>query len=259
MFKLGVVQDVTLESSSSNSNFLQYLLVSLHPGYPNKRSLVQFVFLPSDCPSSKIKSAKTYLYYVYAYQPSWYTITQVPFIPRYMQLQLVKKSWNEAQATSSRRDCSNVWTTPYLGLDGTDAEEVPKPGTVTIFPYRPRGSVEFDVTNAVKRWREGVPNNGLVIRATNELVEGRDIRFANNAMPDSSQHAYILVSIASSPNGESSSRQTPVIGPSESSAIETPVKSSSVYSTKLLLFIRLFSFSNHLIQKMLNKAFFIDG
>ena len=229
VFKLEVVQDVTLERSTRNFNYLQYLIVSKHPSYPNKRSLVQFENLPSDIPSSKIKSAKMYLYYVYAHKASWYTITQVPFIPRYMQLHLVKKSWNEAQATSSRRDSSNVWTTPYLGLDGTDAEDVPEPGTVTIFPYRPRGFVEFDVTNAVKRWREGVPNNGLVISATNELVEGRDIRFASNAMPDSSQHPYILVSVASSPNEESSWRQTSVIGSRESSAIETPVKSSSGY------------------------------
>ena len=210
VFKLEVVQDVTLERASTNFNYLQYLIVSKHPGYPNKRSLVQFENLPRDCPSSRIKSAKMYLYYVYAHKASWHTITQTPFIPRYMQLHLVKKTWKEAEATSSRRDASNLWSTAYLGLDGTDAEEVPEPGTVTIFPYRPRGFVEFDVTNAVKMWSEGLPNNGLVIRATNELDEGRDIRFASNAMPDAAQHAYILVRVASSSACSSSSSLTAV-------------------------------------------------
>ena len=193
VFKLGVVQDVTLERSSSNFNNLQYLIVSKHPDYPNKRSLVQFENLPSDCPSSKIKSAKMYLYYVYAHKASSDSITKTPFVPRYLELHLVKKSWKETEATSSRRDSRNLWCTPYLGLDGTDAEQIPESGTLTIFPYRPRGLVEFDVTSAVKRWRDGVPNNGSVIRATNELDEGRDIRFASNAMSNFAQHAYILV------------------------------------------------------------------
>ena len=92
VFKLGVVQDVTLERSSVNWNFLQYLIVSKHPRYPNKRSLVQFENLPSDCPSSKIKSAKMYLYYVYAHKASSDSITKTPFVPRNLELHLVKKS-----------------------------------------------------------------------------------------------------------------------------------------------------------------------
>ena len=59
--------------------------------------------------------------------------------------------------------------------------------------YQPKGFVEFDVTNAVKDWSSGVPNNGSVIRATNELDPGRDTRFASNANMDSSTHAFVLV------------------------------------------------------------------
>ena len=50
--KLSVTQDVTLERGSQNFNSLEYLIVSKHPEYPNKRSLVQFEDLPSSCPSS---------------------------------------------------------------------------------------------------------------------------------------------------------------------------------------------------------------
>ena len=89
VYKLEVTQDVTLESASSNYNWLQYLLVSKHPQYPNKRSLVQFENLPSDCPSDKIQGAKMYLYFVYAHKASWHTIQQTPFIPRHMEVHIL--------------------------------------------------------------------------------------------------------------------------------------------------------------------------
>ena len=89
VFKLKVTQDVTLERGSSNYNWLQYLLVSKHPQYPNKRSLVQFENLPDDCPSPKIQGAKMYLYYVYAHKASWHSIQQTPFIPRHMQVCII--------------------------------------------------------------------------------------------------------------------------------------------------------------------------
>lgn len=40
--RLDVVQDVTMESGSTNYNYLDYLLVAEHPGFPLKRSLLQF-------------------------------------------------------------------------------------------------------------------------------------------------------------------------------------------------------------------------
>jgi len=135
-----------------------------------------------------------YLYFVYAHKASWHSIYRTPWIPRYLQVHLVYKSWKESQATSTKRDnYGHRWGTPYLGLNNIDAESAPQPQTVTIFPYRPRGFVEFDITNAVRRWSKGLPNNGLVIRATNELTPGRGIRFASKAMSDKKQHAYVLV------------------------------------------------------------------
>ena len=106
---------------------------------------------------------------------------------------LVKKPWDESQTTSTMRLRGVPWSSSWLALDGTDAEATPQRGTVTIFPYRPKGFVQFDVTNAVKDWSSGVPNNGLVIRATNELHPGRDTRFSSNANSDTSKHAFVLV------------------------------------------------------------------
>ena len=224
VYRLGVIQDVTLERGSTNFNYLQYLIVAKHPDFPNKRSLVQFEDLPSSCTTEQIQSAKMYLYYEYAHKASWYSDAEVPFVPRYLQVHLVKKSWNEAQATSTWRLSGISWTLSWLGLDGTDAEAAPQQGTVTISRNSTKGFVEFDVTNAVKNWAGGVANNGLVIRATNELNLGRDIRFASNAMSDSSKHAYILVHCAST--GET----TVSPAPSSSIAIHTSPKQSTILS-----------------------------
>ena len=191
--KLSVTQDVTLERGSQNFNSLEYLIVSKHPEYPNKRSLVQFEDLPSSCPSSNVTSAKMYLYFQYSLKASFMSIKSVPLFSRYLRVYLVKKPWDESQTTSTMRLRGIPWSSPWLALDGTDAEATPQQGTVTIFPHRPKGFVEFDVTNAVKAWSSGVPNNGLVIRATNELDAGRDTRFASNANSDTSKHAFVLV------------------------------------------------------------------
>lgn len=53
IYWLGVVQDVSL-AGSSNYNNLEHLIVSKLPGFPNKRSLVQFEDLPLRCSSSQI-------------------------------------------------------------------------------------------------------------------------------------------------------------------------------------------------------------
>ena len=193
VYRLNVKKDVTLERGHYNWNRLEYLIVSKLPQFPNKRSLVQFEDLPKACDASRIQSAKMYLYYVYAHKASWHSIKQTPFIPRYLEVYLVKKSWSETQATSRWRFRGVPWSSPWLRLDGTDADAAPQCGTVTFFPYRPPGFMEFDVTNAVKSWRQGVRNYGLLIRATNELDPGRSVRFASNAMRDRGKHAFILV------------------------------------------------------------------
>ena len=68
VYKLSVTQDLTLERGNTNFNYLKYLIVSRHPWFPNKRSLVQFENLPSSCPSSNVISAKMYLYYEYSHK-----------------------------------------------------------------------------------------------------------------------------------------------------------------------------------------------
>ena len=86
VYMLRATQDVSLETASGNFNWLPYLMVSKHPDFPNKRSLVQFENVPKSCSSSKIISAKMYLYYVYAHKASWHSIQKTPFVARYLQV-----------------------------------------------------------------------------------------------------------------------------------------------------------------------------
>ena len=130
--RLEVVEDVTLERGSMNFNYLEYLIVGLHPSFPKKRSLLKFEDVPRAC--SVVNSAKMYLYYQYSHKASFYTDAQVPFITRTIQAHRVLKSWKETQATSTKRYSGAYWNTQWLGLDNIDAKRSSTGGQVTIHP-----------------------------------------------------------------------------------------------------------------------------
>lgn len=84
------------------------------------------------------------------------------------------------------------WSQQYLDLNGGDARKEVL-DSVTIYTNRPRGFVEFNITEASRHWKDSHPNYGVVIRASNEDTPGRDTRFASNANSDSTTHAYVNV------------------------------------------------------------------
>ena len=190
VYKLKVVEDVTLERGTRNFNYLEFLIAGFHAGYPKKRSLLRFENVPSGCKS--VNHAMMYIYYVYSHKASFYSVDQAPFITRTIRAHRVLKSWKETQATSTKRDSYYNWHTPWLGLNNIDATSYPT-GQTTIYASRPRGFVEIEVTSAVKAWKSGSPNYGVVIWATNENKAGRGTRFASKADSDSSRHAYIIL------------------------------------------------------------------
>ena len=102
----------------------------------------------------------------------------------------MKKSWTETEATTTRRDNQNNWKQEYLDLTGNDAGP-DVIGTTTIYTNRPAGFVEFDVTNAVRNWRNGNSNYGVLLRAVDEYTDGRSFHFASDEDLDDKKHAYI--------------------------------------------------------------------
>ena len=192
IYKLKVVQDVTLEKSNVNYNYLQYLLVARHPQYPLKRSLIQFENLPASCPLNKIRWAKMYLYFAYAHKASWQSVSQAPYLTHTIHIHQVKQSWVETQATSILRKNGKTWFKEYLDL-GKDAEYKPVCPATTIYTSRPRGFVEFDITGAIRSWKQGFYNYGLLLKVVNEQSNGRDLRFFSKESADSSKHAFVNV------------------------------------------------------------------
>ena len=209
--RLQVVQDVTLERGSRNFNYLKYLIVGTHPNYPLKRSLVQFHPLQvRGC--DHVKTAYLYLYYAYAHKASFMSEAQVPRFPRRIVAHQVLKYWSESQATSTKRYGSYLWDRPWLNL-GTDALASPTSYGVTINPGVSRpGFYPIDVTSAVRNWKNGQSNFGLLIRATNEYRQGRDFRFYSKSDSYTWRHPYIWVTCESNSSGGNRGIIVPVGG-----------------------------------------------
>ena len=171
--RLRLIQDVTITDDNRNNNHIPYLIVGLHP---NKRSLLQFTSPPSSC---RINSATLYLRFVYAHKGSAFSWRQVPLFPRTIVVHRVLKSWSESEATAFKRISNANWSQRFLAL-GTDAVKERTSSGVVVYPPFQKGQIWYgiDVTCAVRDWKNGQPNYGLLIRALHEDRPGRDLRFA---------------------------------------------------------------------------------
>ena len=198
--RLRLIQDVTITDDNRNNNHIPYLIVGLHPTFPNKRSLLQFTSPPSSC---QINSAKLYIRFVYAHKGSAFSWRQAPLFPRTIVAHSVLKSWSESQATAFKRISNANWSQRFLGL-GTDAVKEPTSSGVVVYPPFQKGQIWYaiDVTSAVRDWKNGQPNNGLLIRALHEDRPGRDFRFAR-------KDAYVQVVCS----GRSSNQGGPIFPP----------------------------------------------
>ena len=170
MYRLEAVKDVRLLRGDTN-----YDTDEIVAEHPNKRSLVQFQD-PIVESGQEVDWAKMYLYFWHEQNETPHSVYETKDISRTIQVHQVKKDWIEDEATIVLRRTGVAWKRQNLALDGSDADEIPL-DAVTIYTDRPKGYVEFDVTGAVKSWVNGEPNYGLVIWATNEKEEGRDLRF----------------------------------------------------------------------------------
>jgi len=150
------------------------LIIGKHGGYPKKRTLVKFPV--SSIPSGAIiEEATLKLYYYAKHKPSWVSET---FVNREVQAHVVFTNWNEGTA---RVDY------PWSGYSTFGLEPDPEfppfadyyqeMEDVETFTSTTGVWKEWDVKRAVENWVSGHwQNNGLVLWATNEDVEGYDVR-----------------------------------------------------------------------------------
>ena len=97
VYELKVVEDVTLESGSTNLDNSDFLIAGFYSGAVKKHSLLKFDDIPSRCKS--VNHAMMYIYYVNSRKPNSYTVDQAPFITRTIQAHRVLQSWKETEAT----------------------------------------------------------------------------------------------------------------------------------------------------------------
>ena len=106
-----------IEQGSRNFNYLEYLIVEFHPGYPKKHSLLTFgnvlvhvvwsIMLKCTCSTSTLM-----------HKVSFYTNVQVPFFSHTILTHKVLKYWRETQATSTKIYSGAYWSTPCMAWLG---------------------------------------------------------------------------------------------------------------------------------------------
>ena len=172
--RLEAIEDVFLEDSG-NKNYHTILIVGYHPGYPIKRSLLTFEEIPS-AQCAEVQRAEMYVYYWYGHKASFQTEQEAPYIPRPLEVRQVLKNWSETEATRFNRLRNIPWSTPYLGLDGTDASSNAEDVQIVNSTIS-SGYIVWEITNIARNWLRGEANNGVILSASNENEDGRDIRF----------------------------------------------------------------------------------
>ena len=183
---LGAAKDVWVESGYGNYNSYKFLIFGKHLYYPKKRLLIQFDDIPSSC--GNVVWAKLYLKYYYSHKPSWVNAKDIHRTVQVHQVKKdwhkninfkvlfiqIKKEWSETQVIRIYCKSGLKWSKPYLALDGSDAN-ADSMDTVAFPPTKPW--LQLDITQAARNWKNGEKNCRVVIWATNENDDGRDICF----------------------------------------------------------------------------------
>ena len=186
LYRLEDTQDAWVETTYSVIYRGPLMLVGNEAGFPKKRFLVQFEDIPVSC--KRLISAKMHVYFLWGqFSPT--------NLPRTLQVHQIISSWIETQVSTTYRQTSPtslLWSQPYLGLDDKDAVWYSQ-SSFTIYPNQPDSYVSFDITEAARNWKQGDPNNGVLVWATNEDVPGSDLRFASRRYGNSTlPHVNVL-------------------------------------------------------------------
>ena len=171
--RLEAVADTWLEGTDSHGYDNNVLIVAKHPWFDLKRTLIKFEDIQG---CYQVIRAHMYVYFWYADRASGETVYTVPYVSRPIEVRQLLRQWNENAATSVKATSSTEWNAKYVGFDGVDAYSQVN-SIQTVRNGRPHGYIEWDVTLAADNWRHGDENDGVILSASNELVNGTDLRF----------------------------------------------------------------------------------
>ena len=115
-----------------------------------------------------------------------------------MQAHQILVNWAEAQATSINRLTGTAWNVAHVGLNDIDAKSSYES---TLFFYLVGGQQVYgwkswDLSSLTQKWVSGTATNyGVVLWATNETTDGKDLRFYSSeaVAPNDVNRPYLEV------------------------------------------------------------------
>ena len=124
----------------------------------------------------QVIQASMYVNFWHSFRASEGTVYTVPYISRPIVVRQLLRHWEENEATSVQATSTTEWKVKYVGFDGVDAYFQAN-SIRTVHNGHPSGYIEWDVTLTADNWRHGDENHGVILSASNELVNGTDLRF----------------------------------------------------------------------------------
>ncbi len=167
---LTATADAWLEGGSSHGT-AGFLILGVSGGYPHKRTLVRFD--TSAIPvGAKVASAALRLWLEYWHIPGG--INEVG-LDRPVEVHALLRDWKESAVTSINTGLGPAWNAKYVALDDQDA--VAAPAAKSTLHYPDTGWQQTEMPELVQGWvSQPATNLGMLLRATNETVKGREPR-----------------------------------------------------------------------------------
>ena len=136
-------------------------------------AIIKFNIAGSGIPSSAtVLNAQMKMYYYGTGGSVW--------VDRWLQAHQILVNWAEAQATSVNRLTGTAWNVAYVGLNDIDAKSSYE-STLLFYlvgGQQVYGWKSWDLTSLTQKWVSGTATNyGVVLWATNETTDGKDLRF----------------------------------------------------------------------------------
>ena len=176
--KLKSTADVTI-NSGTNLNQHDYVAMGRMPRHTLSRALLQFQAIPESC--KYVAKAEMFVYYYRAYL--WHRY-RMPFSPKTVEVRQVLSDWKEGEATWTNSNAGKQWGKPGLGLNNTDAAEMPEEDTHTVTQHTESNFLKFDVTSVAQRWTAGDQDFGFLLSLATESTFGREIHLFSHEAKD---------------------------------------------------------------------------
>jgi hypothetical protein len=190
--KAAASEDTWLESTGINGNSTQFL-IGKTSGNNKKRTLIKFDL--SGVPANAtVLNAQMKLYYFNTGGSGW--------VDRWVQAHQVLVNWNEAQATKDYRLTSTDWNVDWVGLNDIDANDTFES---TLLFYLDGGGQQiygwktWDLSALTQKWVNSypvTPNYGVVLWATNETADAKDLRFYSSEYSDTTKTPRMYVTFS---------------------------------------------------------------